>query len=76
MPLRSNKLKMVLALLIKEITFHMQVTIVKIGVWRLERSIKIISSFDKYKWGRQDLVLDPFDTSPHKLLKKVVVRQS
>ena len=72
----SDKLEIVLALLTEVIAFYVQVTIVMIGVLGFERSIIIISSFDRYKWGCQGLVLDPLDTSPYKLLEKVIVWQS
>lgn len=69
--LRSRNLEMVFVLLIVVITFYVQMTMVKIGVSRLERFIKIISSFDK--WGCRSLISDLFDISLHKLLEKVII---
>lgn len=74
--LRSGNLEMILALLREVIAFHVQVTIIKIGVPGLERSIGIISSFNKYNWSRRALVSDPFNTSPHELLEKIIVWRS
>lgn len=72
-PLRSGNFKIVLVLLIEIIIFYIQITIIKIGVPRLRRSINIISTFDRYYW---DLVLDPFGTRLYKLLEKVFIWQS
>ena len=65
--LRSYKLEIVLALLTEVIIFYMQMTIVQIGVLSFEKSIEIISSFDK--WGRRGLVSDCLYTNLHKLLE-------
>lgn len=72
-PLRFGNLEMVLTLLTEVIVFHVQMTIVKIKVLELKSSIRIILSFDEYC---RDLVSDPFNISPHELLKKVIVWQS
>lgn len=70
MPLRFGNLEMVLVLLTKVIAFSVQMTIVRIKVPGLERSIRIISNFDKYCRG---LVSDLLNINLHKLLKKVIV---
>lgn len=71
-PLRSNNLKMVLALLIEVIVFYVQVTIVKIGVPGFKKFIKIVSSFERYNWSCWGLVLDLFDINLNELLEKVI----
>lgn len=76
MPLRSGNLKIILALLIEVIAFHLRVAIVKIGVLGLEKSIGVISSFDRNRWSYRSLVLDLLDTNPHELLEKVIIWQS
>lgn len=45
MALESDNFKIILVLLIKEIAFYMQITIVKIGVPEFEKLIKIIINF-------------------------------
>lgn len=54
---------MILALLTEVITFYMQITMVKIGIPRLEKSIRLISSAC---W----MVLGLFDTSLYELSKQ------
>lgn len=71
--MRPDNLEIVFILLTEVIASYLLVTIVIIGAPGLERSIKIISSFDRYKWGCRGLVLDLLNTSPHKLSKKVIV---
>lgn len=72
MILSSDNIEIVLTLLIKVVTFYVQMTLIKIGVLGLERPIGIIFNFSR--WGRMGLVLDFFDTRSYKLLEKVVVR--
>ncbi len=53
----------------------MRVTIVLVGIPGLERPIGIVSSLCSWGyWGCWSLVSDPFDTSPHELLEKVIWR--
>lgn len=73
MPLWSGNLEMIFVLLTKVIAFHVQITIEKIEVSRLEKSIGIIFSFDKYNWSRRSLVLDSLNISPNELLEKVII---
>ncbi len=69
---------MVLALLTEVIALHMQITIVQIGISGLERPLGIVYGLGRWgcwgRWGRWGLVSDPFDTSLHELLEKVIWR--
>lgn len=65
---------MIHVLLTEVIAFYVQINIVKIEISGFERSIEIISNFDK--WSRWGLVLDPINTSPHELLKKSLLSRA
>lgn len=67
---------MVFVLLTKVIVFHVQITIVKFGVLKLKKSIEIIFSFDRYRWGHRGLVSDLFNINLYEFLEKVIVGQS
>ncbi len=72
-PLGSGCFEMILALLTEVVTLHMRVTIVQVGIPKFEGPIRIVPSFHIWGWGCWSLGSDPFDTSPHELLEKVIV---
>ena len=68
MALEFSNLEIVLALLTKVITLHMQITIVEFGVSGFERPVKFVSSFTSWC-----LVSDSLNISLYKLLEEVIV---